>query len=153
LPRIPRPRFVHFHRGRRGRMQSRHCYPAQASRHALDRPRLRCHHRSALLKTQWTLSGLLGAQSRTWGQGRMTLHFLVVHPGDSYTKGKTAGAVYSAAETQGERFVGTGPDALSNQAVYHRFNSIWEPVANRWVAKSNASGEPFPAKPPAFSIA
>src|ERR1700680_2174515 len=61
-------------------MQGRHCYPAQASRHALDRPRLQCHHRPTLLKTQWTLSGLLGAQSRTWGQGSMTHHFLVVHP-------------------------------------------------------------------------
>jgi hypothetical protein len=31
--------------GGRGRMQSRHCDPTQARRHALDRSRLQCHYR------------------------------------------------------------------------------------------------------------
>jgi len=56
-------------------------HPAQASRYALDRPRFPCNHRSTVLKTQWPLSGLLGAPSRSWRHGRMTHHSLVVHPG------------------------------------------------------------------------
>jgi len=40
--------------------------------------RLQRHHRASLLKTQRPLSGFLGTQVRT--QGRMTHHFLVVHP-------------------------------------------------------------------------
>jgi hypothetical protein len=58
-------------------MQTGHRYAPQTRRYALDHARLQRHHRSSLLKTQWSLSGLLGAQIRT--QGQMT-HFLAVHP-------------------------------------------------------------------------
>src|ERR1700730_2924508 len=59
-------------------MQGCHWPPPQTRRYALDHSRLQCHHRSPLLKTQWSLSRLLGAQIRT--QGRMIHHFLGVHP-------------------------------------------------------------------------
>ena len=78
LSRIPRPRLMYFHRRGRSRMQGRYWHASQTSRNALDHSRRQRHHCSSLLKTQWPLSGLLGAQIRT--QGRMTLHFLVVHP-------------------------------------------------------------------------
>jgi hypothetical protein len=105
---------VHFHRGCRGRMQSRHCHPAQTSRHALDRPRLQCHHRSPLLKTQWTLSGFLGTPSRTWGQSRMTYHFAVVHPVVNCSYGKRTGFTFTRKRRRHEvvlqlmRLVGDG---------------------------------------------
>src|SRR5579871_5360135 len=41
--------------------------------------------------------------------------------------------------------------ALSSHAVYQRSSSICDPAARRWVVKSNATGEPLPVKPPAFS--
>src|ERR1017187_8101826 len=59
-------------------MQARHRHAAQTRRNALDRARLQRHHRPPLLKTQRPLSGLLGTENRT--EGRMTRHFLVVHP-------------------------------------------------------------------------
>jgi hypothetical protein len=62
-------------------MQSRHCYPAQASRHALDRSRLQRDHCSPLCQAQWSFSGLLGTQNGT--NRRMTRHFLVVQPAKS----------------------------------------------------------------------
>jgi hypothetical protein len=48
---------------RRGRswMQGRHWHASQTSGNALDHSRLQRHHRSSLLETQWSLSGLLGA--------------------------------------------------------------------------------------------
>src|ERR1700674_4839435 len=59
-------------------MQGCHWHAPQTRRYALDRSRLQCHHRSPLLKTQWSFSRLLGAQIRT--QGRMIHYFLGVHP-------------------------------------------------------------------------
>jgi len=47
-----------------------HWHAPQTRRYALDHSRLQCHHRSPLLKTQWSFSRLLGAQIRT--QGRIT---------------------------------------------------------------------------------
>ena len=85
LPRVSRPRLMHFHGCGRSRMQSGHRYTPQTHRHALDRARLQRHHRASLLKTQRPLSGLLGTQVRT--QGRMTHHFLVVHPGEKSARG------------------------------------------------------------------
>jgi hypothetical protein len=55
-------------------MQGGYRHAAQTSRYALDRSRFQRHHRSSLLKNQWSFSGLLGTP------GRMTHHFLVVHP-------------------------------------------------------------------------
>ena len=46
-----------------------------------------------------------------------------------------------------------GVTALSSQAVYQRFKSICDPAARRCVVNSNASGDPFSRKPPAFSSA
>ncbi len=47
---------------------------------ALDRSRCQRHHRSALLQTEWTFSGLLGTQIRTGGG--VTYDFLGVHPAE-----------------------------------------------------------------------
>src|SRR5437667_43245 len=59
-------------------MQGGHWHTPQTCRNALDCARLQRHHRSPLCQAQCSLSGLLGAQIRT--QGRMTHHFLGVHP-------------------------------------------------------------------------
>src|SRR5258706_132301 len=75
---VPCARLVYFHRRGRGRVQGSHRHAAQTRRNALDRSRFQRHHRSPLCQAQWSLSGLLGAQIRT--QGRMTHHFLGVHP-------------------------------------------------------------------------
>src|SRR5271163_5114373 len=63
-------------------MQGCHRHASQTRRYALDRSRLQCHHRSPLLKTQWSFSRLLGAPIRT--QRRLIHHFLGVHPALSH---------------------------------------------------------------------
>src|SRR5271157_5350784 len=78
---VPCPRSVYFHRRGRGRMHGGYWDAPQTRRHALDQTRLQRHHCSPLLKTQWSVSRLLGAQIRT--QGRVTHHFLGVRPGES----------------------------------------------------------------------
>src|SRR5580698_4823760 len=62
-------------------MQSRHRYPAQTLRHALDRVWRQCHHRPSLLKTQRPIRGLLGAPFRFARASRLTLsHKSGLHP-------------------------------------------------------------------------
>jgi len=78
LPGVPRPRLVHFLRRCRGWMQGGHWHAPQTRRCALDQARLQRHHCSPLLQTECSFSRLLGAPIRT--QGRMTHHFLGVHP-------------------------------------------------------------------------
>ncbi len=75
---LPCARLVYFHGRCRGRVQSSHRHTAQTSRNALDCSRLQRHHRSPLCQAEWSLSGLLGTQNGT--EGRMTHHFLGVHP-------------------------------------------------------------------------